>query len=71
MILEGANCSFGSVTPVDVWWHQLECAVVVGDRTFEGRTYFVVEDVLGGCVVARLQMLVGRVVGCNAVGVAF
>jgi hypothetical protein len=71
VILEGANCTFGLVSSVYVWWHQLKSAIVGGNCAFEGRTHFIIEDVFGRRLVACSQPLVGFVVGCNAVGVAF
>jgi hypothetical protein len=44
MILECADGLLGGIAVMDMWWHELEFAVIGGDCTLKGGTGFVIHE---------------------------
>ena len=69
MILEGANGSFGLVSPMDVGRYKLVGAVVFCYCFEECRTCLIVQNMLYGCFVSGGEASVELVVRFNAMAV--
>ena len=63
VILECANCTFGSVAAMCIWGDKLEVDIVFAEGFLHGTGAFVVEDVESGSRTVLLEMSVARFPG--------
>ena len=63
VILEGANCTFGSIAAMGIWGDKLEVDIIFAEGVLYGAGEFVVDDVDSGSRAVLFEMFVARYPG--------
>ena len=71
VVLEGAYGLFCCIALMNMWWDQLERAVVVSDGLAKCGTGFVIHGVQARCLVGLFEAGKDGLIGCDAVRILF